>query len=220
MGYRRRVDPKRESGGFVALPWAVLDSVAYQRLSPTSKALLLEVARQYHSDDNGRMLLSLRYLAPRGWRSPEVITRAKRELLDAGLIFETVKGARPNKASWYACTWHSLDPHPDYDAGVTGAFVRGAYRLKGGIAGHGKNGSRSTSDVIEKASITTGDVLDEAAPNTPDVAMQPLVSNFPSTSDVHPLDMPSLGACSPILDRRADEGLQVPGRRTRQRRTA
>ena len=62
---------------------------------------------QREVDDNGRMLLSSRYLAPRGWRSPEVITRAKRELLEAQLIFETVKGSRPNKASWYAVTWHN-----------------------------------------------------------------------------------------------------------------
>src|SRR5690606_10298307 len=137
---KRAAQFKREPGGFVALPWSVLDSPAYQQLSHPAKALLLEVARQYHQDDNGRMLLSSRYLAPRGWRSPEVITRAKRELLDAGFIFETVKGHRPNKASWYAITWVSLDPHPDYDAGAQQAFVRGAYRLKGGIARAGKNG--------------------------------------------------------------------------------
>jgi hypothetical protein len=126
--YRNHGKAKREPGGFVALPWSVLDSAAYQGLSHPAKALLLEVARQYHSDDNGRMLLSSRHLAPRGWRSPEVITRAKRELLEAGLIFETVKGARPNKASWYAVTWQTLDRHPGYEAGAEAAFVRGAYK--------------------------------------------------------------------------------------------
>jgi hypothetical protein len=116
----------REPGGFIALPWSVLDSVAYQRLSHPAKALLLEVARQYHQDDNGRMLLSSNYLAPRGWRSPEVIIRAKRELLLAELIYETVKGHRPNKASWYAVTWQTLDKNPAYDAGAEQGFVRGA----------------------------------------------------------------------------------------------
>jgi hypothetical protein len=80
------------------------------------------------------MLLTDKYLAPRGWRSPYVITRAKRELIDAGLIFETVKGARPNKASWYAVTWQTLDSHPGYDAGVQRAWatVRSAYKFIGG----------------------------------------------------------------------------------------
>lgn len=76
----------------MALPFSVLDSTAYLGLSHPAKALLLELARQYHRGDNGRMLLTDKYLGPRGWHSPAVIHRAKRELLEAELIFETVKG--------------------------------------------------------------------------------------------------------------------------------
>jgi hypothetical protein len=187
--YRKQ---SREPGGFIALPWSVLDSVAYQRLSHPAKALLLEVARQFHSDDNGRMLLSSRYLAPRGWRSPEVITRAKRELLDAGLIFETVRGARPNKASWYAVTWQSLDPQPGYDAGSQRAFVRGAYRLKDSIP---KNTSLNTAAVVDKAPIATAAVVGKRPATTSDVAIRPVSGLPPTTPDVHPLDMPSPGCC-------------------------
>src|SRR5688572_4899625 len=52
---------RREAGRFVALPLAVLDSAAYLGLSSTAKALLLEVARQYRGDDNGRLLLSAKH---------------------------------------------------------------------------------------------------------------------------------------------------------------
>lgn len=118
----------RDPGGFVALPWSVLDSAAYARLSHPAKALLMEFARQFVRDNNGRLLCSRAYLAKRGWRSNDVIQRSKRELIAAGFIVETVMGQRPNRASWYAVTWQTLDPHPGYDAGAAAGFVRGAYR--------------------------------------------------------------------------------------------
>lgn len=123
----------RDAGGFAAIPWTVLDSSAYQGLSHPAKALMMEIARQYHGDDNGRMIVTLAYLGPRGWSSNDTISRAKRELLEAGLIYETVKGCRPHKASWYAATWWALDKLAGYDSGAEAGFVRSAYhhaRLK------------------------------------------------------------------------------------------
>lgn len=125
---RRRLDTGRDPGGFVALPWSVLDSAAYLSLSYHAKALLIDVARQCHKDNNGRLLLSRAHLAKRGWKSSDMIMKAKRELLAAKLIFETAKGARPNKASWYAVTWRALDKIPGFDFGAEKAFERGAYR--------------------------------------------------------------------------------------------
>jgi hypothetical protein len=119
----------RDAGGFVAMPWAVLDSVAYQALGHPAKALLMEFARQYVRDNNGRLLASMAYLKGRGWRSNDVISRAKKELIEAGFIHETAKGQRPNKASWYAVTWAALDRIPGYDTGAAETFQRGAYRL-------------------------------------------------------------------------------------------
>ena len=74
------------------------------------------------------LVLSSKYLKKRGWNSADVITRAKRELLKAELIYETVMGHRPNKASRYAVTWASLDSDPAYDFGAAKGFTRGAYR--------------------------------------------------------------------------------------------
>ncbi len=125
---RKGHDTGRDQGGFIALPWSVLDCLAYARLSHPAKALLFEFARQFVKDNNGRMLASGAYLAKRGWKSADVITRAKRELLDAGFIFEMVKGCRPNKASWYAVTWRALDKLTGYDDGMAQLFERGAYQ--------------------------------------------------------------------------------------------
>lgn len=127
MAKRRKEPSGRVPGGFVALPWAVLDSPAFRQLSHPARALLLEIARQYVRDNNGRLLTSMRYLRTRGWKSADVVGRAKAELIEGGFIHETVKGHRPNRASWYAVTWQTLDRHPDYDPGATVTFRRAAY---------------------------------------------------------------------------------------------
>ena len=49
-------------------------------------------------------------------------------MLAAGFIFETVKGHRPNWASWYALTWRPLDPDDRYDPDVIDTFRETGYR--------------------------------------------------------------------------------------------
>ena len=117
----------RDAGSFIALPWTVLDSKNYQILSANARSLLIELARQYTSMNNGRLLFSRRYLSERGWKSSDMISKGKKELIDGGFIHETVKGHRPNKASWYAITWQAIDHIPGYDAGALVGFRRSAY---------------------------------------------------------------------------------------------
>lgn len=146
MGRDKRTkgqDGSRDAGGFCAIPWAVLDSAAYQGLGHPARSLLMELARQYVRDNNGRLLASRAYLAKRGWKSADVIQRAKDELIAAGFVHETVKGQRPNKASWYAVTWHSIDRLPGYDPGALAAFERGAYRKNASLCpSHGTDSAR------------------------------------------------------------------------------
>lgn len=118
----------RDAGGFIALPWSVLDCASYAHLSMHARSLLLEIARQYVADNNGRLLASRAYMLKRGWKSADMLAKAKRELLSGGFIYETVKGHRPNKASWYALTWQTLDRHPGFDFGAAESFIRSAYR--------------------------------------------------------------------------------------------
>jgi hypothetical protein len=125
---RRRQPTGRVEGGFLALPWDVLDSAAYAGLSGAAVRLLLELGRQYVRDNNGRLLSSMAYLRKRGWTSADTVTKALRELESAGFIHQTVKGHRPNRASWWAVTWCNLDRIPGYDPGTSATFRRGAYR--------------------------------------------------------------------------------------------
>ena len=125
--YGRRQSSRFE-GRFVGVPVDVLESNAYLDLSHPAKALLLDIALQYKGDNNGRLLTSLKFMEPRGWRSADVLNRAKQQLQDSKLIYQTVQGHRPNKASWYAITWHALDADDRYDFGTTNGFRRGAYR--------------------------------------------------------------------------------------------
>jgi len=69
-------------------------------------------------------------MQPRGWRSELTLQRAKRELIELGLIVETRKGARPNKASLYAVTWCALDQCKGKLDIPLATFPRGAYRLR------------------------------------------------------------------------------------------
>lgn len=124
---RKQGDSRRIPGRFIALPLSVLDSEAYLSLSAPAKALLIELARQHMGRNNGQLVLTARHLVQRGWRSNDVISRAKRQLVESGLVFETVKGGRPHWASWYALTWYSLDPSERYDSGTARKFTRGAY---------------------------------------------------------------------------------------------
>lgn len=177
----KRCDSGRDSGGFVALPWSVMDSAAYASLSHPARSLLMEIARQFVRDNNGRLLASRVYLAKRGWNSPDVISRAKKDLLEAGFIHETVKGHRPNKASWYAVTWRTLDRLPGYDEGAAATFVRGAYQ----------NASLRPSPVLGGAGIGPSPVLGPPSSSTSPVPIRAVSATSPRPSPVHHLEKPS-----------------------------
>ena len=99
----------RDGHRFLALPHVVLDSPAYRALSHTARSLLIDIARQHTSMNNGKLTASAKYLRLLGWTSNDTINRAKAELLKCGLLIETRKGARPNKAAWYMLAGCDLD---------------------------------------------------------------------------------------------------------------
>lgn len=197
----RRLDKGRDSGGFVALPWSVLDCPAYKDLRYSARALLLEIARQFAGDNNGRLLASRAYLAPRGWNSADVIHSAKNELLQAGFIHETVKGHRPNKAGWYAVTWRALDRHPGYDPGAVEGFVRGAYRL----TSQPKNAPHSPKTGQVKAHIGPDSGLGGAGTCPENGTVRPTNPGSSGPVGGHHLEKPSAGAV-----RQHPEPLEAP----------
>ena len=175
----------------MAFPWSVLDCPAYARLSHPARSLLMEIARQFVKDNNGRLLASGAYLLKRGWKSADVITRAKRELIAGGFIFETVMGHRPNKASWYAVTWQRLDRLKGYDEGALETFMRGAY-----TAGVPMQHQRTREDLYQKwrgpgkenASLTPSGGVEEA-PIAPSGGVEGLTV-APSRGAINPVFAP------------------------------
>jgi hypothetical protein len=198
----KKGDSGRDGGGFVALPWSVLDCLAYAGLSHIAKALLFEVARQFVRDNNGRLLLSTAHLNKRGWFSASVIQKAKLELLEAGFIFETVKGHRPNKASWYAVTWRYLDKLQGFDEGAEKLFQRGAYRFTAGKPKRPPPNCKNPKKIkvlnpphgIESALIVPPHGIETVCCVPPHGTVRPTLSHSSIPSHGNHLDMPSIAA--------------------------
>src|SRR5665647_1409235 len=87
---------KRDGGAFLTVPATVLNGAAYIGLSAHARMLLFDLLAQYRGDNNGDLCAPWKLMRPRGWKSEQTLHYAKRELLEAGLICETRKGARPN----------------------------------------------------------------------------------------------------------------------------
>jgi hypothetical protein len=126
MANPKRKGGTRDGSRFVALPHLLLESPAYLGLSYSARALLIDMALQYTGSNNGKLVICDKAMKPRGWGSNATKFKAKQELLDAGFLCETRKGQKPNKASWFALTWHTLDWSPDMDIQRAG-FTRSAY---------------------------------------------------------------------------------------------
>ncbi len=180
---KSKASTTRDPGPFIALPWSVVESPAYAQLSHPARSLLIEIAHQYVRENNGRLLASAAFLSKRGWNSSDVIVRAKRELLAGGFIHETVKGHRPNKASWYALTWQTLDRIPGYDYGATETFERRAYRKNGALLNPSRGVGRP--QIAPSRGVASG--VSTPSPG----AVKPTFDPLPTPSNGHHLDMPS-----------------------------
>jgi len=126
---KQRFKGNRITGGFLALPYTLLQSPSFVSLSPNALKLLIDLAAQYRGDNNGDLSLAWKLMQPRGWRSQTTLHNSKNELLEKAFIFETRKGQRPNKCSLFALTWFDLDPNDKYDAWTAKAFTRNAFKL-------------------------------------------------------------------------------------------
>jgi hypothetical protein len=121
----------------------MLDSPAYQRLSPAARAAWIEVARLYNGCNNGQLAVSIRNLAGKLGISRSSAARAIRELLTFGFL-ELSKGSsfsRKRLAAEYRMTHVNCD--------VTGglaskAFMRSATaQRQNHSSASGTNGANS-----------------------------------------------------------------------------
>ncbi len=103
-------------GGFVPLPFIVLDSRAYQTLSTAAKTLLIDVARQHTGGNNGGLSPCWELMSRRGWKSKATLQNAKNEVRLSGLITVTRIGTRKKgDCELWALSWFKLDYRPDMD---------------------------------------------------------------------------------------------------------
>lgn len=122
----KRNGDKCDGKTFVRLPTVVLESPGYRQAGHPARSLLIDIAMQYKGHNNGKLVACAKYLAPMGWTGNNTVQRAVRELLACGLLIETRKGARPNKAAWFALPWRDLDQGQGLDIDPK-HYRRGAY---------------------------------------------------------------------------------------------
>ncbi|MBU1426896.1 MAG: hypothetical protein KKH12_05400 [Gammaproteobacteria bacterium] len=121
---------KRDGTTFISVPLCVLNGAAYLSLGAHARMLLFDLATQYRGDNNGDLCAPYSMMKLRGWKSTHTLHEAKLELIAAGLIVESRKGARPSKATLYALTWCALDECGGKLDISSRSFPRGLYRLK------------------------------------------------------------------------------------------
>jgi len=90
------------------IPWVVMDSPNWTRLSGTAQKLLLSLYRQYKGSNNGDLCAALRILKPMGFTRGETISNGIRELIHYGMIEMTRQG-NLHRSGLYAVTWRPID---------------------------------------------------------------------------------------------------------------
>lgn len=124
----RKKAPEQVSGQYTAVPHAVLDSPAFTGAPHPAKALLYELMRQHSGRNNGHLQLATGWLKKRGWRSADVIQRAKTVLVARNLIIKTREGGLNMGCDRWALTWISISDYLGLDM-RPGKYQPGAWML-------------------------------------------------------------------------------------------
>jgi hypothetical protein len=198
MGRDKRPKTVRDGTTFLALPHVVLESTAYRSVNTFARALLIDIAMQLKGSNNGRLLCSTAHMKPLGWTSQGTLHKAKADLLAVGLLYETVKGQRPHKASWYAVTWIPLERLPSYDEGAFEGFVRGSYRQAPAQSKVVKNAVLSPLHGLERGRIGPPHGLDKRSASPPHGPIRGQNGTFSSPPCGHHLDKPSSPVVLPV----------------------
>ncbi|MGE0385536.1 MAG: hypothetical protein AB7Q97_12455 [Gammaproteobacteria bacterium] len=91
---RRKSKGRRESGPFIAVPIAVIESKEYAALRASEVKLIIDLHAQYRGFNNGDLQLTWGEMSNRGWASRETLDNARRRLLERGFIILTRQGGR------------------------------------------------------------------------------------------------------------------------------
>jgi hypothetical protein len=114
----------------VPLPYIVVRSAQWARLSPFAVKLLLELLGQYCGNNNGDLTTAWTVLRLRGWKSKQSLYKAIDELESGAWIQRTRQGGRHTATLW-AITFFALDEDTPWVKAkmdiVAGDFRRGAW---------------------------------------------------------------------------------------------
>ena len=97
--------PESVNGAYSAVPHMLLDSAAFIGATDRAKSLLYALMRQHNGSNNGRLQLTDKWLAIRGWPSKELNAKARAELIERDLIVQSRWGGLNSGCNWYALTW-------------------------------------------------------------------------------------------------------------------
>ena len=128
MARKKVTRPEMLKGGYSGIPWIVLDSQSFMGATDKAKSLLFALMRQHNGHNNGHLHLAKGWLSKQGWTCDESNRKAKRELIERGLIIHTKQGGLNMGADLYALTWHEISNYVGLDIKPKD-YRKGAYTL-------------------------------------------------------------------------------------------
>ncbi len=128
MARKKIIRPESISGGYAPIPWHVLDSTAFMGASDKAKALLFALMRQHNGCNNGHFQLTKTWLYRQGWKCNEINIKARRELIERGLVIQTKFGGLNMGADLFALTWYQITNFEGLDITAKG-YHKGLYML-------------------------------------------------------------------------------------------
>jgi hypothetical protein len=95
-------------GPFMALPHYYFRAPEFGSLSGRAVKLLIEIGLQYTGSNNGDLAATYSMMRPRGFKSADLLRKARNELINAGWIMVTRQGGK-HAPSLYALTFQNID---------------------------------------------------------------------------------------------------------------
>jgi len=125
----RKQPLEQVSGRFAAIPHAVMDSTALIGASYPARSLLLELIRQHTGKNNGHFQLAWGWLRRRGWKSADVVQRAKVELITRQLALKTRLGGLNAGPDLWAVTWLAISDYTGLTEVSSKTYHQGAWHF-------------------------------------------------------------------------------------------
>jgi hypothetical protein len=105
---RERMKGRRNVRGFSMLVHEYFQSEQYAKLTPRAVKLLVDLLCQYRGANNGDLTTAWSEMRKRGWRSKDLLAKARTELEERGWIVRTRQGTI-HAATLYALTFYGLN---------------------------------------------------------------------------------------------------------------